>query len=227
MTDLTFSTDTTIYAKALRINGDEGAPASLADGELYIDELNRKLYVQTKSGLQATDLDVMGMPSTIGVDSAFVLIKSADGSEWRELSAGGGGFEPDAEPWRIPGLAPVSVGSLSFPGASGQMSLLQLGKAGLLVNTRVRVSLGTGSLVMTLYNYDGALGSQVFSHTYVISGAGVYTFVPSFPLDAGSYALVFTCLSSIIVETVEGYTVWSDVLQAHPVSLQVNYVDSD
>ncbi|AFU87962.1 hypothetical protein CcrColossus_gp092 [Caulobacter phage CcrColossus] len=225
MTDVT--TPNTIFAKALKINGGAGAPTSLEDGELYIDEVARKLYVKTASGLNATPLDVMGYPSTIGVDAEYVLVKSDTGSEWRELSAGGGGFEPDAEPWHIPGLAPASMGSLTFPAASGQTSLMRLGKAGLLVGTRVRATFGTGSLTMTIYEYDGSLGAQVYTHTYAIAGAGVYTFAPNFPFDAGEYAIVFTCLSSIIVEVVQGYTVWSDALQAHPVSLQVNYVNSE
>ncbi|AXQ68638.1 hypothetical protein HOU00_gp099 [Caulobacter phage CcrPW] len=225
MTDVT--TPNTIFAKALKINGGTGAPASLDEGELYIDEQGRKLYVQTDAGLNATPLDVMGFPSTIGVDPSYVLVKADAGSEWRELSAGGGGFVPDDEPWHIPGLAPASVGSLSFPAASGQKSLMRLGKAGLLVGTRVRATFGTGSLAMSIYEYDGALGTQAYTHTYAIAGAGVYTFAPNFPFDAGEYAIVFTCLSSVIVEAVEGYTVWSDALQSHPVSLQVNYVDSE
>lgn len=225
MTNVT--TPTTIYADALKINGGTGAPVSLDAGELYIDEDGRKLYVETASGVIAAPLDVMGFPSTIGVDSELVLVKSPSGSEWKELSAGGGGFEPDDEPWHIPGLAPAAVGSLSFPAASGQMSLMRLGKAALVVNSRLRATFGTGSLTMTIYEYDGALGAQVYSHTFAIAGAGVYTFVPSFPFDAGEYAIVYTCLSSVTVESVDGYTVWSDKLQSHPVSLQVNYVDSE
>lgn len=218
MTNIVLPPDTTLLLEALKINGGTGAPASLADGEIYIDEAARKLYTKSAQGIAATPLDVMGTPLTRGVDVDAVLIKTPGASEWRILSAGGGAAEYDTETWRIPGIAPAAVSSLAFPAASGQSALLYVAKPKTLANTRVRALSGTGNLTLSLTD---ATGAEYFNHVYAVAGAGVYTFAPNVPLPAGLYTLTFTAAAALSIETVQGYLPWASSAQAFPVSMQV------
>lgn len=218
MTDIHLPLDATLLLETLKINGGAGAPTTLADGELYIDEVARKLYTKSQQGIAGTPLDVMGMPLARGVDVNAVLVKSPGASEWRILSAGGGAAEYDSETWRVPGIAPAAVSSKAFPAASGQTALLFVAKPKTLSNTRVRALSGTGNLTLSLTDSTGA---EYFNHVYAIAGAGVYTFAPNVPLPAGLYTLTYTSAATLSIETVEGYLPWAALAQAFPVSMQV------
>lgn len=218
MTEITIPEDSTLYLEALKINGGAGAPASLADGELYIDEDGRRLYTKSASGIAGTPLDVMGLPLTRGVPNDAVLLKTEDFAEWGVLSAGAGGAVFDSETWRIPGIAPAAVSSKTFPAASGGSATFFLNHPRTLSNTRVRALSGTGNLTIDV---NAANGANYFSRTYAIAGAGVYTFSPNLALPAGIYSIVYTSTATLVIETVDGYLAWTPALQSFPVSMQV------
>lgn len=220
MTNVVFPPDTTLLLEALLIDGGSGPPTSQADGELYIDEAARILYVPTDAGRIAMPLDVQGMPPTRSVPTSNVLVKTAAGAEWQALTGGGGAASWDAEPWRIPGLAPLAIGSLVFPAASGGQSVFHLGQPETLMTVRVRALAGNGNLTIALHKFDGTLGAQVFTRTFAISAAGVYTYPLNLPMALGDYAMVYTSTSGLTMETIEGYMPWTAARQTFPAILE-------
>lgn len=222
MTTVVFPPDTTLYPEKIQINGDEGAPSVLDVAELYVDEVNRILYTETGIGVSSLPLDVTAVPRRpSGTDPAAVLLKTLQGAEWGLLSAGGGGAPFDAAPWRVPGLAPASLGSLVFPVASGGIALFEIGLRTGLQQIRVHASAGAGTVDLALHAYDGALGAQLATTSLTFFTAGEQDTALAAVLDPGLYAWTWTSTDSITLTTVEGFLSWSSAKEAHPVSMKL------
>lgn len=221
MTNVVFPPDTTIYPEKIEINGGVGAPGVLDAAELYVDEVNRVLYTETGAGVSAIPLDVAAVPrAPNGLDPASVVLKTSTGAEWGLLSAGGGGQPFDDAPWRIPGLAPASVGSLVFPGASGGIALFEIGLRVGLQQIRVHAS-GAGVVDLALHAYDGGLGTELAQTTLTFLAAGDQDAALAAVLDPGLYAWTWASPDAFALTTVEGYLSWSTTKETHPVFMKV------
>jgi hypothetical protein len=222
MTDVTFERGEIIYVEKLQINGGHGPPADLADGELYIDETARLIYIKTQAGMLSVPLDIQQLPPLPpGYDPFWVLIKTALGAAWGPFLAGGGGQPYDARAWRIPGLAPQALGTVQFPAQTGLMSVFDVSKPSIVGDIRLRSTVGSGSVKASLYRYDGLLREMKATVTIPMTATGGYTRTLGVQLDPGLYAWVLESTANLRLETVLGYLTWSRQAEAHAVSMQV------
>lgn len=222
MTNVVFPPNTTIYPEKIEINGGEGAPGVLDAAELYIDEVNRVLYTETGAGVSSLPLDVVAVPRRPSeTDPSAVLLKTLQGAEWGLLSAGGGGAPFDAAPWRVPGVAPASLGSLVFPAASGGIAVFEIGLRVGLQQIRVHASAGAGAVDFALHAYDGGLGAQLGSTSLIFFSPGDQDAAFAAPLEPGLYAWTWASSDVVTLSTIEGFLSWSSAKESHPVSMKL------
>ncbi|AFU86561.1 hypothetical protein D869_gp079 [Caulobacter phage CcrRogue] len=219
-TDITMPPDTTIFAD-VKLNGGAGAPVDLADGELYIDEAGRKLYVETVVGVQPIPLDVGYIPRRpSGTPLDHVVTKTATGSEWGPLQGGAGGSPFDAAEFRVPGIAPTGLDTVVLPGASGGMALFEMPLQDVLLSVRVHASAGVGAVTLGLYPFNGSLGSEIFAQTLTFTAPETQLVPVSLALTPGVYAWVWTGASSVTLDAVKGSLPWATSEQVHPVAMK-------
>lgn len=92
----------------IQVRGRAGQPASLLDGEPFLDEADAKLYFAFVAGVKAMRLDVQPAPALSGAPGDVCQL-AAGGPAFAPLVEGGGGAPLDGLPWRVPGLMPIRV----------------------------------------------------------------------------------------------------------------------
>ncbi len=190
------------------------APTTLAEGELAIDEVRRILYVKTHKGAVPVPLDRMALEAADENASDEVYVwRSTLIAERVPLSAGGGATARDDRVWRIPGLAPMTVGSAFAP----LQSLFEITYPIVIHTLRFRALSGTGTLSIAIYTWDGELGDQLYSHSVAVTGAGQVHFASTISLDPGRYAITVNGDTGISYETVSGLLPWHETQQVHAI----------
>ncbi|ARB13605.1 hypothetical protein Ccr2_gp076 [Caulobacter phage Ccr2] len=219
-TNINMPPDSTLLADIL-LNGGAGAPADLEDGELYIDEAGRTLYVETVVGVQPIPLDVGYVPRRpSGTPLDYVVNKTETGAEWGPLDGGAGGSPFDAAEFRVPGLAPTGLDTVVMPGASGGLGLFEMPIQDVLLSIRVHASAGAGSVTVALYPFNGSLGSLIFSQTLTFAAPEAQVVPVSVPLPPGIYAWVWTGTDGLTLDAVKGSLPWATREQVHPVAMK-------
>lgn len=219
-TNVVFAPDSTLYANII-LNGGTGAPIDLADGELYIDEAARLLYVETVAGIQPIPLDVSYVPRRpSGLPPDYVLIKTPTGSEWGPLMGGAGGQPFDASEYRVPGLAPASLGTLVLPAASDGQAIFEMAAQDVLLTLRVYAESGSGLVTFKLYTYDGQVGTLLMTQPVTFAGPGEEVIPVSLDLAPGYYVWTWESTATMTLSTVDGNLSWTTTAQTHPVAMK-------
>uniref|UniRef100_A0AB74UG26 Tail fiber protein n=1 Tax=Caulobacter phage BL57 TaxID=3348355 RepID=A0AB74UG26_9VIRU len=219
-TNIIMPPDSTVLADVL-LNGGAGPPADPADGELYIDEAGRTLYVETVVGVQGIPLDVGYVPRRpSGTPPDYVVNKTATGAAWGPLAGGAGGSPFDSAEFRVPGMAPTGLDTVVLPGASGGMGLFEMPLQALLREVRVHASAGAGAATLALYPFNGSLGSVIYSQTVTLTAPETQVLPVSIALVPGVYAWVWTGAASLTLDAVKGSLPWATREQVHPVAMK-------
>lgn len=188
----------------IQLNGGSGPPASLADGEFYIDETARLLYVNTLAGIVAIPLAVIALPQLPG-DPSKAVLKAGSSATFAKLSGGGGGRPLDAQPWCVPGLVPQAVGAKTVSPGAIYYALFELGTAQTLASLAVNVTQAVGAFTLGVCAWDPVAGQPGAVLALASgSGTGLQTLAAAASLGPGVYAAFFQAASAGQVQMIKG-----------------------
>jgi hypothetical protein len=205
----------------IKLKGGSGAPGSLADGEIALDEAAGVLYTKSTGGIDGTPLDIAPLPAA-GV-SGQVLLQGLSGPEWGLLSAGAGGRPFDARTWRVPGLIPTGVTQIDA--VAGEVAVFEVAESAHLIRLHTRVISGAGSMQLVIAPYDGTVGSPVVDEPVSVAGPGDYEVGVDVVLPVGRYAAICEAVASetagaLMVQVVQGLLPWSSTFWRHGVWME-------
>lgn len=180
------------------LNGAQGAPDTLADAELYLDDDAGLLYVTTEEGLFAVPIAAL-VPPALSDDTGQALIKTPEGATYATLVPGAGGRPFGTEDWRIPGAAPTGVGSADFE-ADTYYALFEMSLPGMLSHVRVVLE-SDADVTYGVCEWRAGAPADVLT-TSTASGAGRHDDDVSVSLAPGVYATYFTPTSPVAAKVI-------------------------
>ncbi len=198
----------------LTLRGDaQGVPTSMKDGEVYLDEPNQLAHFVTEAGMASLPLGVQGIPAPTGVASE-TLIQTSQGLAYVALSLGGGARSFDDQPWRVPGLTPISIGTVTI--ASTLSAEFDLAQPATLAGFRVTMTNG-GQITFGVRN---AAGSVIASTSANVVGAAPVIGTCSVLLQPGRYTIYVNVPGATTIHSIKG-SVGMGPVQDYPVSLNL------
>lgn len=178
-----------------------GAPVVLLDGELAIVEADQTLYaIIDPITILPIPLDKIAKPATPD-DPTLYLVKTTGGCDYETLDMGAGGRAFDAEPYRIPGVAPFDVTTVAFI-AGAHFALFEIGSPVSLDSVRIRLSVLGANVDYGVVRWaDGQPGDVLVAETATATGVSVVGSL-GVQLRPGTYATFIQSTSSFTAQNV-------------------------
>lgn len=207
--------DSYIQADLIQLRGNElSPPLDLIDGEGYLDEGDQTLTFKFLNNPGSLILGVSAVAPLSGkADEVCMRINESE-VDFRPLTLGGGGQAFDPEPFRVPGLFPVSAGTMSITTA-GYRAPFTLQKPATV--TVLQLGLTTNGDVT--FGIETSAGVVLSSNTFSFTAGDAYQKNVSVVLAPGAYRTFVTPTATITARQVSGHH-QNGALVAHPVHMR-------